>query len=379
MRFRQKLAVLAAAALPLAGFAAFGGVEAAGASTPLLTCTSTSGAVTFNNGGTGIFLNSNAGQSAELLADAYGGQTTITINKLAIAGQTFTLDDLGTPYTYTVLTDNTPGSGVETPDVLTFTPALPAATVTQKLGLEDKVKTAVTVNPTDGTNSTEAYATGVTEDLNVGVSSCTSSFGAIPGVFSPTQASISGTSSVTNAATGLEANPGPLSANVTWPTLSSEWTQPVATTVNFSVAKDDTLNLGDFVITYKGGVVAGDFATAKEGTLPLNALDAMTVCTEGEYFALQGSATMPAQYPATGSVTDPDSNLNGGPISSSDSPLVVCDGGTAEAYNSAPEGGGLGEILTAETGHGGSDNGADGTPILAIWNIDVDTAGNVVL
>src|SRR5271156_3468853 len=103
--------------MPLAGFAAFGGVEAAGASTPLLTCTSTNGAVTFNNGGTGIYLNSNTGSSAELLAEAFGGETSITINKLAISGQTFVLDDAGTPYTYTVLTDTVPGSGVESPDV----------------------------------------------------------------------------------------------------------------------------------------------------------------------------------------------------------------------------------------------------------------------
>src|SRR5271155_5150362 len=85
---QKKLAVLAATVIPLTGFAAFG-VEAAGASTPLLRCTAVNGNVSFNGGSTGISLSSNAGQTAEVLAEATAGATPITINKLAIAGQTF--------------------------------------------------------------------------------------------------------------------------------------------------------------------------------------------------------------------------------------------------------------------------------------------------
>src|SRR5208283_5535090 len=98
-------------------------------------------------------------------------------------------------------------------------------------------------------------------------------------------------------------------------------------------------------IYFKGGVVTGDFATPKLGYLPENALDAMTVCTQGELEAIAG--------------TGPDT----GKISSGANPLVVCDGGTNPAYTSQS---GLTDILDAETASGGATtDGADGTPVAA--------------
>jgi hypothetical protein len=365
MQLRKKLAVFAALALPLTGFAILGGAGVAAASSPVLTCGTLApdpagiGAITFNEGGTGIYLNSNAGQAAELLDAASAGATSITINKLAITGQTFTLAAFASGGPYTVTGDAAPGSGVESPDVVTFTPALSGGTLA-------KAKAAVTVNPTSGANNTTLFASGVTENMDVQVTNCTSSFGSILGVFSPTQAVINGTSSITNAATGLEVNPGTLTATITWPTIGADYTQPVSTSLVFSTAKDDTLSLtlpDPFSIHYTGGHVVGDYASSK-AVLPLNALDAMTVCTQGELeAALLG--------------TGPDTGV----ISEGANPLVVCDGGTAEAYNSTAEGGGLGEILTAETSTNSSaaNNGADGTPVVAIWAIQVDTEGNVIL
>lgn len=362
MQLRKKLAVIAALALPLTGFAILGGAGVAAASSPVLTCSTVApdpagiGAVTFNNGAAGIYLNSNAGQAAELLDAASAGATSITINKLAITGQKFTLAAFASGGPYTVTGDSTPGSGVVTPDVVAFTPALSGGTLA-------KAKAAVTVSPTDGTGNTTLFASGLTENMDVQVTGCTSSFGAILGVFSPTQAVITGTSAVTNAATGLEGNPGVLTATITWPTIGADYTQPVSTTLTFATLKDNTINLGDFVIHYAAGHVVGDYASSK-AVLPLNALDAMTVCTQGELeAALLG--------------TGPDTGV----ISEGANPLVVCDGGTSEAYDSTSEGGGLGEILTAETSTNSSsaNNGADGTPVVAIWAIQVDTAGNVIL
>ena len=95
MKIRKRLAVAAAVLLPLSGLAVFSGVQAANAGAgPLLSCPNTtadSGQVTFDGGSNGIYLNSNAGQTAELVDSALGGGTGIVINKLAITGQTLSL------------------------------------------------------------------------------------------------------------------------------------------------------------------------------------------------------------------------------------------------------------------------------------------------
>ena len=60
-----------------------------------------------------------------------------------------------------------------------------------------------------------------------------------------------------------------------------------SSSLSFSDTKADAINLGTFAITYGAGVVTGDFAAAKSGTLHLNALDSMTVCTQDELQAIQ--------------------------------------------------------------------------------------------
>ncbi len=373
MNIRKKLAVAAAIVLPLSSAIALGGIQAASAGGgPLLTCPNTtadSGTISFNSGSTGIYLNSNAGQTAELTADAYGASTSISINKLAITGQTLTIAGITTGGidgngTFLVAGDVEPNAPSADPTDVTLSTPLP--TTTAKGNILEKTKDAVTVNATDGTNNTTAYNASNTEDMTFAVSGCSSSV-TVAGDFSPTEATINGTSTVSNAATGLEAAPPPLSTTVTFPPIGSGWVQPVTTSMSFSVAKADTLNLSTFAISYGDGVVTGDYASAKAGALHLNALDAMTVCTAGELEAIGG--------------TGPDNTGNGGLIATGADPLSVCDGGTLNYNAQTGVGGaypanGLDEILAAETNNtGGPDNGGDGTPVLAIWAIQVNNSG----
>jgi hypothetical protein len=386
---RKKLAIIAAATLPLTGAALFGGIQAASAGGgPLLTCTTLgpaaaagpAGGVTFNGGTTGISLASNASQAALLTAvssaqitafetsgplgsaqfvggvatsgAATNGNTVITINKGVVAGQTLSV--AGFTGTYVVASDIQVGAGVVSPDQVTLTTPLAGGVAVK--GIVAKAKAAVTVNATDGTNNTTAYNPSVTEDIAVTASNCTSSTG-LPGSFAPTQVDVDASSPATNSASGLELPPTNLDGSVVLPAIGADYVQPVATSINFDTAADNKLNLGDFDLTYAKGVIAGDYATTK-GALNISALNPMVVCTQGELQAIAGSG--------------PDH----GTIATGANPLVVCDSGSAPAY---PSGNGLSEILGAELSPGSTVTGGDGTDIAAIYEIQVTAGGNAVL
>ena len=376
MKIRKRLAVAAAVLLPLSGLAVFSGVQAANAGAgPLLSCPNTtadSGQITFDGGSNGIYLNSNAGQTAELVDSALGGGTSIVINKLAITGQTLTLagvttggiDGNGTFLVAGNITPDAPSYGVVDVNLTT-----PLPTTSAKGNILVKAKSVVTVNATDGTNDTEAYNDSQTENMTLGVAGCASSVVG-SGEYAPNSATITGTGTVSNAATGLEGTPAPLSVNVAYPTLPAGWGDNGGTggqgssSISFSCVKGCSINLGTFALTYAGGVVTGDFPTSKSDVLHLNALDSMTVCTQDELQAIQDG-------------TGPDA----GTIAEGADPLSVCDGGTLNYNSQTGVGGaypsnGLDEILAAETNQsGGADNGGDGSPVVAIWAIQVNNSG----
>jgi hypothetical protein len=363
---RKKIAIIAAASLPLTGVALFGGIQAASAGGgPLLTCTALApaaaagpaGGVSFtdsSNNLTGISLSSNNAQTAALVVGitTTTGLSTITINKGVVQGQTLTV--AGFSNTAVVASDVQPGAGVVTPDVVTLvSPLVPIAAPVK--GVYAKAKAAVTVNATDGTNNTTAYDPNVTEHLYVTASSCTSSTG-LPGSFAPTQVDINATSPSTNSAAGLEAPPGLLDGSINLPPIGADYVQPVSTTVGFDTAADNKLNLLSFDETYAKGVITGDYATTK-GALNVSALNPMVVCTVGELASIAG--TTHEAGVATGA-----------------NPLVVCDSGSAPAY---PAGNGLSEILNAELNPSAIGLGGDGTAIGAIYAIQVSAGGNAVL
>ena len=368
MHLKNKLTFLAAVALPLAGLATFGGSQltAQAAAGPTLLCTSVTGgntvansAITFTSGGntTGISLDALPGFNAVLLDAATNGQSTITINTITTKGQTLSV--AGFTGTYQVLSDSTPGSGVESPDTVTLTAPLFGNT---GKGGETKAKGAVTINATDGTNGTVAYNPDVTENVNLALSSCSSTASAA-GDFSPTQVGVVATAAGSNAADSLEAAPADLNGTVTFPTIGADYVQPVSTSIGFNTQKSDTLNLSDFGLTYSKGLVTGDYGTTK-AELQLSALAGMTVCSQNELQAI-ASGTGPDAV----SGTDPTHTA----IAEGANPLVVCDSGTAPAF---PGASGLGEILAAETASGGATvNAFDGSPIGAIYAIQVDANG----
>jgi len=360
---RKKIAVIAAASLPLTGAALFGGIQAASAgASAALTCTAAapavaagpSGGVTFTDGSgaTGVSLQSNAAQAAILLANVTTSTplNTITINKGVVAGQTLSV--AGFTGTYIVASDVVPGAGSFSPDVVTLTTNLTGATAVK--GVYAKAKAAVTVNATDGTNGTIAYEGSITEHVALTESSCTPT---IAEPFAPTQVDLNATSPSTNSAAGLEAPPTALDGTLTFPTIGADYTQPILTTVNFDVAKNNALNLLSFDETYVKGIVTGDYGTTK-AALNISALNPMVVCSTGELEAIHG--------------TGPDTAH----IASGANPLVVCDSGSAPAY---PSGVGLSEILGSELNPSAVTNGGDGTPIAAIYEIQATGGGNATL
>ena len=376
MKIRKRLAVAAAVLLPLSGLAVFSGVQAASAGGgPLLTCPNTtadSGQIDFGGGSNGIYLNSNAGQTGALVDNALGGATSIVINKLAITGQTLTIAGVTTGGidgngTFQVMGNVTPDAPSYAVVDVNLTTPLP--TTTAKGNILAKSKSVVTVAATTGANQTEAYNTSQTENMSLSLAGCASS-ATLPGEIAPNSATVTGTATVSNAATGLEGSPAPLTATVAYPTLPAGYGDnggsggTGSSSLSFSDTKADTINLGTFAITYGAGVVTGDFAAAKSGTLHLNALDSMTVCTQDELQAIQDG-------------TGPDS----GTIAEGADPLSVCDGGTLNLNTQTGVGGaypanGLSEILAAETNQsGGADNGGDGSPVVAIWAIQVNNSG----
>jgi len=379
MKIRKRLAVAAAVLLPLSGLAVFSGVQAASAGGgPLLTCPNTtadSGTISFGGGADGIYLNSNAGQTGALVSNALGGATGIVINKLAITGQTLTIAGVTTGGidgngTFRVAGNVTPDAPSYAVVDVTLTTPLP--TTTAKGNILAKSKSVVTVAATDGTNNTTLYNTSQTENMSLALAGCASSVVG-SGEYAPNEATVTGTATVSNAATGLEGSPAPLSATAVFPPIGSGWGDnggsggQGSSSLSFTNTKADTINLGTFAITYGAGVVTGDFASAKAGTLHLNALDAMTVCTQDELEAIAGSG--------------PDWTGNSGLIATGADPLSVCDGGTLNLNTQTGVGGaypanGLDEILAAETNtSGGADVGGDGSPVVAIWAIQVNNSG----
>ncbi len=372
MQLRKKLAVLTAVALPLTGIAVFGGVTAANAGGgPLLTCAQVGAnpsgpgaAMSFSEGGSpaGVYLNSGAGVTAALAANAFNGNTSITIGRnLLTVGQTLTV--AGFTGTYTVANQSATEASLALGGTTNVVGVTPNLTGNLGKGGETKAKGVVTVNPTDGTNDTTAFDGNLTENFSLEASSCTSS-ASVPGEFSPTEAFVTASVPVSNSAIGLTAGAGALTgssgATITFPAIGDGWSQPVTTTGSWNVAKADKVELGvgdGFGVVYGDGAITGDFATSKAGTLNLGVSD-IVVCTEGELEAIAG--------------TGPDTAH----ISTGANPLAVCDSGTASYYAPATDGSGnptqagLHEILSAETG-GSSVNGGDGTPIAAIYGIQV--------
>lgn len=399
MHVRRKLAVLAAVALPLAGLVTFGGVEqfAEAAAGPVLTCTGITGggangnAVTFtdaSNNTVGIALNAAPGETAALLDNADNGSNTIVINEAVTKGQTLTI--AGFTGTYTVTDDNYPGLDltptphiVVSPDTVTVSPALTGGTVelvktpTPVYGV--KSKAVVTINATDGTNNTTAFNPSINENLNLELQSCTSSEGA-PGAFYPTQVGVTASSTATNSAAGLETSPGALDGTVNLPSIGSEYTQPVSTSINFDTLKSNTINLGDFGISYAKGVVAGDYATTK-GELTFLALGGMTVCSQAELQAINsGSGPDAAGGANVGNMQGAFHNVG---IAEGADPLAVCDSGSNPAFSPTVNSGqynGLSEILASETAQGGMTvTAGDGSDIGAIYAIQIDANGNNVI
>ncbi len=361
MSMRRIAVGIGTVALALSGLAALGEVATAGAgSGPLLTCgvvgPSSSGpgtAITFNNGTTGVYLAARAQASDVLIDPAYNGDTSITINAAVVRGQTLTV--AGFTGTYTVTDVSYENAENPDPDVVTVTPAL---TGNLAKGGETKAKGIVAVNATDGSGTTEAYNPDITENVDLALSGCASSADA-PGEFSPTQADITGTATVSNSAVALTATPAALNATVTFPNIGSGWTQPVATAVGWDSAKGNSFNHSDYDLVYADGAVTGDFATSKSAELNLSVLGGMTVCTQGELEAIAG--------------TGPDT----GTIHEGASELAVCDGGTDPAYTGLT---GLQEIAEAESAPGGTQlDGNDGTPIVAVWGLEVISGGSQVV
>jgi len=362
--------VIAAIAMPLAGVAVAGGIQAASAgSGPLLNCTQigTNSGITFSGAGigtsghSGIFLNANNGGTYKTTdippvggTGGVGlvGATSITITGSAQSGQSFTVAGDASATVYTVTSSVQPNAPSSNPNELQFTPAIP---VEGKNGVAFKDGSVVTVQPS-GTGTlanpeTPYSATANTENLTLDLGGCTATSD-VPGEVEPTGGiteNLSGT--VSNAATGLEGKPATISGNVTFPSAGSNYTSEPASTLTCTQNKYDTTNLTDFDVQYAGCVETGAFATAKSGTIAVSALVSMTVCTANEAQAIELG-------------TGPDHPT----IAQNADPLVVCDGGTASAYG----GNGLDEILAAETNTTGApDNGADGSPILAIVQISL--------
>ena len=169
MNIRRKLAVAAAVALPLGGLVAFGGVQAASAGgPPVLTCPSIQpdpspavvggGGTTWDGGGgpgtSGLYFGAQAGGTFALLAGAAQGATSITINNIAIPGETIT-SIAGAVGTYAVTSDSTPLAAVS-PDVVGIDPPLNLVLPTKPL----KAKAAVVVGPTS-TSSNRSVGDGV--------------------------------------------------------------------------------------------------------------------------------------------------------------------------------------------------------------------------
>jgi len=362
--------------MPLAGVAVAGGIQAASAGAgPLLSCTQigTNSGITFNGGTGGIFLNANNGGTYKTTdippvggTGGVGlvGATSITITGSAQGGQQFTVAGDASATVYTITGDVQPNAPSSNPNILQFTPPIPSE---GKNGVAFKDGSVVTVQAS-GTGTvanpeTPYNPTGNTENLTLDLGGCNSS-SIVPGEVAPTGGvteNLSGT--VSNAATGLEGRPATISGNVTFPSAGSNYTAEPASVLTCTQNKFDSTNLTDFDVNYAGCAETGAFATTKHGAIAVSALVSMTVCTAGELEAIDN--TVVAGFPNPGG---PDSTNNGGLIASGATPTVVCDGGTASAYG----GNGLDEILAAETNTTGApDNGADGTSILAIFQISL--------
>jgi hypothetical protein len=402
MHVRSRLTILTAVALPLAGLVTFGGVQqfAEAGGGPVLTCTNVTGggsnqnAVTFtdaSNNTVGIALNSAPAETGATTANADNGSSTVVINQAVTKGQTLTI--VGFTGTYLVTNDNYPGLVITpsphivvSPDTVTVSPPLAGGTVVlvknanpalDTLGV--KAKAVVNINATDGTNNTTAFNGSINENLNLDLSSCTSSQSA-PGDFAPTGVNVTGSSSATNSAASLEKNPGLLNGNVTFPTIGAGYVQPVPTAIGFNIAKSNTINLGDFGISYAKGVVTGDYATTKS-TLTFLALGGMTVCSESELQAI-ASGTGP-DGPGGANLSSMEGTYATTGITSGSDPLVVCDSGSNPAFSPTVSQGkynGLDEILAAETAQGGTTvTAGDGSNIGAIYAIQIDANGNNVI
>ena len=162
LRIQKRLAVVAAAALPLAGLAALGGASpASAAAPPTLKCpvvepdpanygsgTSGTGGVTFDTSSSGanpgsgyLAIYAGAGGTAELTSSAGSGASEIAVSQLLIVGQTLTIAGVSGVFTDTGNAFNALDGPVGTgnPDTASFTPPLPVPV---------RAKTVVTVNPT---------------------------------------------------------------------------------------------------------------------------------------------------------------------------------------------------------------------------------------
>jgi len=208
------------------------------------------------------------------------------------------------------------------------------------------------------------------------------------GEFAPLTATMSGLAqaSIPNTALALEAAAPATTFNITYPSIGAGWadeggypqsaSQPT-TSLAFPGGKDNVFVLstvgGDGACgagtancdSYVKGAATGDWPTTK-GSLGLEAYG-LIYCTLAESQAIAGT-------PDSGG---PDNTANGGWITTGESPLLACDGGSSNPVDHS-EATALGVVVTLELNPNANAYGTDNTPPTSIWNLVASNASNTV-
>jgi len=313
----------------LVGGAIWGGLTLAGAGavTPTLNC-DVSGSVLFDAGGGpgsgALYLNSNPGNPKAVTETAINnGANSLLLESGGVPGQTILVGK----QTVTITSSSVGTSGY----TLGITPEV--------TGLKAPIAAGKTVNiepTTSGSGAFAGYTTAYsatvnTKDWNVSGSSCTSTTDIWP---NSVGLDITG-SNGGNSAAGLETVPA-LAGSVVYPSATGYTVNGTAPTFSFT-SKDGTFNEETGTYAYTKGVVTGTYAS-KAATASVS-LTGVTVCTEDQLIAVEEHG---------------------------ENPLAVCDGGSSSSVSPADA---AAELEGAEGG--GSANGSDGSPLLAIFKIDL--------
>ena len=224
-------------------------------------------------------------------------------------------------------------------------------------------------------------------DQNLAASNCGTGLANVVGDFAPLTANLVGSTTGTepNAALGLEATPGPLALNVTYPTLGSGWADSGGYP-NSPSQPTTSLTLGGknaFVLlapgpgpsgacgvgsancdSYTNGVATGDYPTTSKGNLGLE-VNGMIFCTLAETQAINAG-------------TGPDFGTAPTHIPLGADPLKVCDGAPHNPFGDTSEATALGVIITLELNPSGAAYGSDNTSPNSIWLLTASNASNAV-